>query len=95
MAEYRIRYTKPYLRKAERFLKKNPGLRKQYSKTLSLLEANPHHPSLRLHRLKGRLSDLHSASININYCITLEFIIQDKTIIPVTVGPHDEAYTST
>ncbi len=92
MPEYRIRYTTPYLRKETRFLKKHPEVRRQYAKTIQLLESNPHHPSLRLHKLKGSHDDVHSVSINMSYRITIEFIIQDKMIIPVMIGSHDEAY---
>ena len=65
---------------------------KQYLKTLQLLEMNPHHPSLRLHPLSGRLQGLHSVSINLSYRITLELLIQDEEIIPVNVGGHAVAY---
>lgn len=92
MSEYRIRYTTPYLRKETRFLKKHPEVLQQYKKTIQLLESNPQHPSLRLHKRKGHLDDVHSVSINLSYRITIEFIIQDKIIIPVMVGSHDEAY---
>ncbi len=61
-------------------------------KTLQLLEMNPHHPSLRLHSLSGRLQELHSVSINLSYRITLELLIQDEEIIPVNVGDHDRVY---
>lgn len=57
MAE--ILYTESYLRRAEKFLKKHPDILRQYEKTLKLLELNPSHPSLRLHKLKGRLSELY------------------------------------
>jgi mRNA-degrading endonuclease YafQ of YafQ-DinJ toxin-antitoxin module len=60
--------------------------------TLKLLEANPHHPSLRLHALKGKLHGLHSVSINISYRITLEFILKDEEIILINVGDHDQVY---
>ncbi len=89
---FRILYTKSYLKRAARFVKRHPELLPQYEKTLKLLELNPHHPSLRLHRLKGPLSDLHSVSINISYWITLEFLIEDGKIVPVNVGSHDEVY---
>jgi len=85
-------FTDQYNRRAARFLKRHPQLREQYRKTLLLLEANPHHPSLRLHALRGRLAGLHSVSINLSYRITLELIIHDKHIVPVNVGDHDEAY---
>jgi len=69
-----------------------PVLEKQYLKTLQLLELNPHHPSLRLHPLSGKLQALHSVSINLSYRITLELMIQDEQIIPVNVGDHDAVY---
>jgi mRNA-degrading endonuclease YafQ of YafQ-DinJ toxin-antitoxin module len=53
---------------------------------------DPGHPSLRLHKLKGRLSDLFSVSINITYRITLYFIIEEDAIVPVDIGSHDEVY---
>ena len=92
MSEYRIRFTTPYLRKEARFLKKHPELRNQYNKTIKLLESNPQHPSLRLHKLKGHLQDVRSVSINLSFRITIEFIIQDNLIIPVMVGSHDQVY---
>ena len=82
-------FTEAYDRRALRWLKRHPDLRQQYLKTLQLLEANPYHPSLRLHALSGRLAGVHSVSINLSYRITLELLIQDERIIPVNVGDHD------
>lgn len=89
---YTLVFTDQYNRRAARFLKRHPQLREPYRKTLLLLEANPHHPSLRLHALSGRLSGLHSVSINLSYRITLEFLISDRRIVPVNVGDHDTVY---
>jgi len=87
-----ILYTDSYLKRAKKFIKKHPDLISQYEKTLKLLEINPYHPSLRLHRLRGKLSELYSVSINISYRITIFFIIQDDKIIPIDIGSHDEIY---
>jgi toxin HigB-1 len=89
---YTLVFTERYSRQASRFLKRHPELRQQYLKTLQLLEANPFHPSLRLHPLQGKLEGLHSVSINLSYRITLELLIKDEQIIPVTVGDHDAVY---
>jgi proteic killer suppression protein len=89
---FRVIYTKSYLKRATKFAKRHPDLVVQYEKALKLLELNPFHPSLRLYRLSGSLSDLHSISINISYRITLEFLIEDGKIILVNVGSHDEIY---
>lgn len=89
---YTLVFTEQYTRRARRFLQRHPDLKQQYLKTLQLLEANPHHPSLRLHRLGGKLAELHSVSINISYRITLELLISEHEIIPVNVGDHDGVY---
>ena len=85
-------FTEQYEKRAVRFLKRHPELEKQYLKTLQLLEVNPFHPSLRLQPLSGRLSGLHSVSINLSSRITLEFLLNDQEIIPVNVGDHDTLY---
>jgi mRNA-degrading endonuclease YafQ of YafQ-DinJ toxin-antitoxin module len=64
----------------------------KYEKTLRLLEANPFHPSLRLHKLSGKLEELHSVSLDMQYRITMEFYIEDEKIVPVNIGTHDEIY---
>jgi len=87
-----ILYTESYLKRAGRFVKKHPELTSQYGKTLKLLEINPYHPSLRLHKLTGKLSELYSVSINISYRISIDFLIEENKIIPVDVGSHDEIY---
>jgi mRNA-degrading endonuclease YafQ of YafQ-DinJ toxin-antitoxin module len=89
---YQLVLTESYLRIALRFLRRRPELKRQYAKTLALLEANPRHPSLRLHSLEGKHRGLYSVSINLSYRITLELLIIDKTIIPVNVGDHDDVY---
>jgi len=85
-------FTDQYNRRAARLLKRHPELRQQYLKTLQLLEANPYHPSLRLHALAGRLTGLHSVSINLSYRITLELMVQGQEIILVNVGDHQAVY---
>ena len=89
---YRLIYPDSYLKRAKKFLKKHPEIRSQYQKTLELLELNPHHPSLRLHRLQGRLAALSSVSINMSYRIVLEILIQDSDIILIDIGHHDQVY---
>ncbi len=89
---YTLVFTEQYRKRAARFLKRHPEMENQYLKVLQLLEANPRHPSLRLHALSGRLTGLHSVSVNLSYRITLELQIDDAEIIPVNVGDHDTVY---
>lgn len=89
---YRIIFTERYTRIAARFLKRHPDMERAYLKTLGVLELNPHHPSLRLHALGGRLTGVHSVSINLSYRITLHLLVKEHEIVPLNVGDHDAVY---
>ena len=89
---YRIEITESYQKKLIKFLRKHRDITSKYTKVILLLEANPYHPSLRLHKLSGKLEMLYSVSIDMQYRITIECIIEDKKIIPVNIGTHDEVY---
>ena len=85
---YNLVITERFEEKLAKFLKKHPELMNQYLDTMALLEANPYHNSLRLHKLTGKLTGLSSVPINNKYRITIEFIIDDKEIIPIDVSNH-------
>lgn len=89
---YTLIFTESYTKRARRFLQKHPAVVQQYEKVLTLLEHNPHHPSLRLHALRGKLKGLASVSINLQYRITLQLIIHEQQIVLVDVGTHDQVY---
>jgi toxin HigB-1 len=89
---FEIIITEQYRDRLIKFLKRHPELKTPYIKATLLLEANPFHPSLRLHVLAGKLQGLHSVSINLSYRITLELLIKDHQIIPINVGDHDAVY---
>lgn len=89
---YKIVSTKSYLKKLKRFFKKHPDMLERYCKTMEILELNPYHPSLRLHKLQGKLCEFHSISITMEYRIIIDFIIQDDKIIPIDIGTHDDVY---
>jgi len=88
----KIIYTESYIRRAKKFIVKHPEIISQYEKTLKLLELNPFHPSLGLHRLKGKLKKLFAVSINISYRICIDFIIKEDKIILIDIGTHNDIY---
>ncbi|MBN1684651.1 MAG: type II toxin-antitoxin system RelE/ParE family toxin [Gammaproteobacteria bacterium] len=83
-----IVFSPVYEKKASQFLKRYPHLRNQYQKTLELLKLNFFHPSLRPHKLQGKLKGLYSVSINLSYRITFDFIIENQQIVPFNIGDH-------
>ena len=89
---FQIKYTVKYKKREQKFFKQHKELLGRYAKTLELLEINPFYPSLRLHKLTGRLDDLYSVSLNMQYRITLEFYIENKEIIPINIGTHEDVY---
>ncbi|MDF1588747.1 MAG: plasmid stabilization protein [Gammaproteobacteria bacterium] len=89
---YKIIRTDEYFKKLKKFIKKHPDALERYVKTIELLELDPFHPSLRLHKLQGKLNDYHSVSITMSYRIVIDFIFKEKEIIPIDVGTHDEIY---
>jgi len=89
---YELIYLDSYNKKAKKFIKKHRDLLSQYEKTLKLLELNPFHPSLRLHKLQGRLEGVCSVSINITYRIVIDCIIEDGKIVLIDIDHHSEVY---
>ena len=89
---FSILYTASYESKAKKFLLKHPELKNQYIKTLKLLELNPYHPSLRLHKVNLNRKEIYSISINISYRITMDFYIDEEKIILLNIGDHDSIY---
>ena len=89
---YKIIRTDEYFKKLKKFIKKHPDALDRYVKTIELLEIDPFHPSLRLHKLQGKLNAYHSVSINLKYRIVIDFILIEKEIIPIDIGNHDEVY---
>lgn len=89
---HRLVFTHSYTKRAGRFARQHPELLGQYEKVLRILELNPFHPALRLHKLRGRLNRLHAVSINIRYRIVLILEFGEHVITPVHIGTHDEVY---
>lgn len=89
---YKLLISDEYKKKLKKFFKKHPDMLDRYAKCIFILEQDPYHPSLRLHKLKGKLSDFYSISVNMEYRVIIDFIIKDDEIIPVDIGTHDDVY---
>ena len=82
--------TPHYERKLKHFLLTHPELEKKVTSVLSALVVNPFDSSLRTHKLSGRLNMCYGASINYRYRIV--FGLDDKNVILLNIGSHDEVY---
>ena len=89
---YSIVITDVYKKRLKKFLIKHPDMFGRYEKAMIILEIDPHHPSLRLHKLQGNLHEYFSVSINMKYRIVIDFIMKEGQIIPIDIGNHGEVY---
>jgi len=69
---------------------KQPLLLKKIQKQLKTFKTNIKHPSLRTHKLKGKLANTWSISVEGN--IRLIYAIKDKVALFFKIGNHDEVY---
>jgi len=88
----KINFSISYEKKAIKFFKKHKDIYPQYKKTIEILEYDPYHPSLGLHKLQGKMSHVSSVSINLKYKIVIDFIIIDDVITLIDIGSHSDVY---
>jgi addiction module RelE/StbE family toxin len=86
---FELIFSDSYLKKEQKFFKKHKELLDRYKKVLHILSVNPNHPSLRLHKLQGNLKEYYSVSINMQYRVVINFIIEDGKIIFIDIGGHE------
>ena len=80
----------------KRLVRQNPQLRSQIEQTFEQLIADPFHPSLRTHKLKGDLDGRWSCSIDYSNRIIFSFETDsdsnEEELLLLTLGAHDEVY---
>ena len=89
---YKFIVTDEYKKRLKKFFKRHPDMIKRYGKAIIILETDPFHPSLRLHKLKGNLQAYFSVSINMEYRVVIDFIVKNNEIIPIDIGSHEDVY---
>ncbi|MEO8513135.1 MAG: type II toxin-antitoxin system mRNA interferase toxin, RelE/StbE family [Ignavibacteria bacterium] len=75
-------------------IKKNPSIKKKLDETLTLLEQDLFHPSLKTHKLKGKYKGYWSSSSGYDLRIIFEISEEEneRVIDLHSVGTHDEVY---
>ena len=86
----------PCFKRRFKRLKKNHQLQCQISEVLRLLGNDPFNPSLKSHKLTGKLDGLWSCSVAYDCRIIFDFkkksTTGDDLIVLVDIGSHDEVY---
>lgn len=81
-------YTNHFNRELKQKIKKDSSLKKKLILRLKLLLKNPQHPSLRLHKLKGRRINQYSIWIAPN--LRIIFAKEKETYILTDILTHDQ-----
>ena len=89
---YQLIFPENYKKVEKKFFKKHSDLLDRYEKILKLLQINPFHPSLRLHKLNPPLEKFYSVSLTMKYRVIIDFVIEDGKIIFLNINIHDKAY---
>ncbi|MCP4269999.1 MAG: type II toxin-antitoxin system mRNA interferase toxin, RelE/StbE family [Candidatus Brocadiaceae bacterium] len=86
----RIESPKSFRKTLKKLFAKNPELRNTFKEVLDTLTENPFTPSLKTHKLKGRLKGFLACTITPE--IRLIFQIEAGVIILIDIGSHNEVY---
>ena len=81
-----------YTKIERKFFKRNPHLIDKYATILKKLQINVFDKSLKTHKLKGKLSELYSCSLDYQYRIIISIVIIDNKIYLVDIGTHSQVY---
>jgi mRNA interferase YafQ len=81
-------------RDLRRWLKARPDTAASIEATLEQLSADAAHPSLRTHKLRGRLADCWACSAGYDVRMVFEFTSHEgqEAILLLALGTHDEVY---
>ena len=77
-------------------IKRKPQLKSKIENKLRLLADNPFDVSLRTHKLKGKLSNSWSCTVEYDCRIIFNFVknlnSQEEEILLIDIGTHEEVY---
>ena len=85
-----------FTRTVKRLVGRDKKLLSEIEQTLTQLAADPKHPTLRSHKLKGDLAGTWACSVDYSRRIIFDFTKNPATgeleIVLLAVGTHDEVY---
>ena len=85
-----------FKRAFKRLIRKNPQLKTKIFLVLELLLENPYNPTLKAHKLKGKLDGLWACWVEYDCRIVYTFQSndnsQEESILLIDIGTHDEVY---
>ena len=87
---YRLVLSDRFKRSLREFVRKHPELHATVQERFEILSRNPRDPSIRTHKLTGKLKGLLAASITHEYRVV--FYVEKDFIFLLAIGSHEEVY---
>ncbi len=86
-----VSFSSGFKRAFKKRIKGNEDLETRFWQKLELFVVDPFDPSLKTHKLSGKLKDLWSFSVDYDDRV-LFYFTEDERAVFVDIGSHDEVY---
>ncbi len=86
-----VSFSSAFKRAFKKRIKGNTDLEERFWQKLERFTVDPHDPSLKTHKLSGRLKEFWSFSVDYDERILFYFTEDGKAVF-VDIGSHDEVY---
>ncbi len=87
----KVSFSSSFRRAFKKRIKGSTELESRFWAKLEVFTNNPFEPSLRTHKLSGKLKDLWSFSIEYNQRVIFYFT-DEGNVVFIDIGNHDEVY---
>lgn len=89
-------FASSFKREFKVIIKRRPELKQRIEDRLRVLANDPFEPSLRTHKLKGKLAGSWSCTVEYDCRIIFDFVknqnSEEEEILLIDLGSHDEVY---
>ena len=91
-----LTFSSSFKRAFKSLVRREPDLEEKISNRLETLAADPFHPSLKTHKLKGKLSSVWACTVEYDCRIIFNFKKHPNSdveeILLIDIGSHNEVY---
>lgn len=87
----KIRFSPDFIKLLKKIKRTDKDLTTQISKQLELFQLHPQHPSLRTHKLSGKMKNRWSISLSRSLRIIYILLETDEAYF-IAIGSHDKVY---
>jgi len=87
----KIRFSPDFIRLLKKIKRTDKALTDQINKQLKLFQLQPQHPSLRTHKLSGKIKNRWSISLSKSLRMIYILLDSDEAYF-IAIGTHDKVY---